>query len=100
MPVTINHRDPGDVDEYGDHPPAVLSTTEHKGYLAQNSRGEDEEVERERWSLYLRPDAELDANDEVIAHGMNLELLGNPWLVVDPVTGYPTHIEATVQRRQ
>lgn len=100
MPVTINHRDTSDADEYGDLTLTVDSSTDHLGYLAQNNRGETDQIEHERWSLYLRPDAVIDANDEVIAAGMTLEVRGNPWVVIDPVTAEPTHIEATVQRRQ
>lgn len=98
-PVTVNHRDP-DIppDEYGDHPITTVTTSDHLGYLAQNTRGEDEQIEHERWSLYLRPDVDIDANDEVIAAGMTLEVHGNPWVVIDPVTAEPTHIEATVRR--
>lgn len=99
-PVTINHRDPGMVDEYGDHPLALVTSTDTKGYLWQSTRGEEDQIEHERWQLALKPDVDLDANDEVLVAGMTMEVLGNPWVVIDPVTTHATHIEATVLRRR
>jgi hypothetical protein len=31
---------------------------------------------------------------------MVLQVIGNPWTVTDPVTGWSTHIEATAVRRR
>jgi hypothetical protein len=99
VPCTVHHADPGVVDEYGDHPLADVTTSEERCYVAQNTRGETDEVEHERWSIYFLPTTEVDANDTVDAHGMTLQILGNPWVVIDPVTGGLTHIEATAVRR-
>lgn len=100
VPCTVHHSDPGDVDPYGDHPIAVQTDSEVRCYLAQSSRAEDVDVEVERWLLYFLPDTVIDANDSVDVHGMTLQLLGNPWVVIDPVTGWLTHIEATAVRRR
>jgi hypothetical protein len=99
VPCVIHHSDPGPVDEYGDHPISVVTDTTERCYVAQQARGEADEVEHERWTIYLLPGVLIDANDSVTAHGMTLEVFGNPWVVIDPVTGYETHIEATALRR-
>jgi hypothetical protein len=99
IPCVIHHSDPGDVDDYGDHPVSVVSDTSERCYIAQQARGETDEIETERWTMYFMPGVLIDANDSVTVHGMNLQVLGNPWMVTDPVTGYETHIEATLQRR-
>lgn len=97
---TVKHSEPGDVDEYGDHPVAVLTETTERCYIAQSSRAEEGDVEVERWRLYFLPHVQVDANDAVDVDGMVLEVLGNPWNVIDPVTGWRTHIEATAVRRR
>jgi hypothetical protein len=100
VPCVVDHTDPGPVDEYGDHPPATLTTTNERCWLAQTLRGEEESVvETERWNLYLPPEVVVDANDVVHIAGDAYQVLGNPWRVVDPLTTWPTHIEATVIRR-
>lgn len=98
-PCVIHHSDPGVVDEYGDHPISVVTDSTERCYLAQQARGEADEIEQERWTLYVLPGVLIDANDSVTVGGMDLQVLGNPWVVLDPVTGYETHIEATMQRR-
>lgn len=95
----VHHSDPGVVDEYGDHPIAEDTVSTERCYLAQSNRGETDEIERERWQMYFLPDTAVDANDAITVQGMVMQVVGNPWVVHDPVTGYPTHIEATVQRR-
>lgn len=97
---TVHHSDPGVVDEYGDHPVAVIDSTEERCYLTQSTRAEADEVETERWHLYFLPDVLIDGNDSVDVDGMVLEVIGNPWVVIDPVTGFRTHIEATAVRRR
>lgn len=96
----IRHRDHGAADDYGDHPVTTVTITNERCYVAQNSRGEDDYVERERWSYYTRPEAVLDANDEVVVQGATYEVIGAPWRVVDPVTARPTHLEALLERRR
>jgi hypothetical protein len=100
LPCQVNHSDPGAVDEYGDHPIVALTTTDERCYLAQSSRTETGEVEGERWQMYFLPSTTLDANDTVTVQGMDMQVVGNPWIVYDPVTLYPTHVEATVLRRR
>lgn len=100
IPSVIRHRDPGPADDYGDHPLATVTETAERCYLAQNSRGEDDYVERERWSYFVRPDAAIDANDEVVVAGARYEVIGSPWRVIDPVTARATHIEALLERRR
>jgi hypothetical protein len=99
MDCVIHHSDPGATDEYGDHPVSVVTDSNERCYLVQSARGETDEVEHERWLMYFLPGTLIDANDSVTVAGMDVQVLGNPWMVVDPVTGYETHIEATVQRR-
>jgi hypothetical protein len=98
-PCTVHHSDPGAVDEYGDHPIAVITDTTERCYLTQSVRGETDEIEHERWLMYFLPTTTVDANDSVTVGSLVLQVLGNPWVVIDPVTGYETHIEATLQRR-
>lgn len=100
VPCEIRHGDPGPVDDYGDHPPATVTTTAERCYLTQHSRGETGPVERERWGLFLRPDVAIDANDIVEVEGGEYQVIGNPWVVIDPATRRRTHIEATLERRR
>jgi len=99
MPCTIRHSDPGAADEYGDHPVSMVTETTERCYVAQSNRGEADEIEHERWQIYFLPYVLIDANDSVVVDGMTFEVLGNPWAVTDPVTGWRTHIEATAVRR-
>jgi hypothetical protein len=99
MACTVRHSDPGDVDEYGDHPVGVITETTERCYIAQSTRGENDDIETERWQVYFLPYVLVDANDSVFVDGMEMQILGNPWLVCDPVTGWRTHIEATAVRR-
>jgi len=98
--ATVNHAEPGTVDEYGDHPVATIDSSEERCYLTQSIRAEEGEVETERWHLYFLPSTQIDANDTVEVDGMVLEVIGMPWVVIDPVTGFRTHIEATAVRRR
>jgi hypothetical protein len=100
LPCTIRHSDPGAMDEFGDHPVTVVTETTERCYLTQTRRAEENEVEVERWQLYFLPYVLIDANDVVVVSGMEFEMFGNPWTVTDPVTGFPTHIEATAVRRR
>lgn len=96
----VHHGTVGAADIYGDPPIAYDTTTDERCYLAQQSRAEDDGVEVERWSVYFLPSTDVDANDMVDVTGMRLQLLGSPWRVIDPVTGWETHIEATAVRRR
>lgn len=100
MPCVVHHQDPGAADVYGDHPLTEQSSTQERCYFAQATRTDEDQIEAERWLLYLLPSVAIDANDEVTVVGMRLAVWGNPWRVVDPVTGYETHIEATLVRRR
>ena len=100
IPCQVHHSDPGVVDEYGDHPIAVETTTDAVCYMWQSTRGEADEVEHERWQIVFKPGTEVDANDSVTVRGVLFQVHGNPWPVVHPVTGFETHIEATVRRHQ
>lgn len=99
VPCTIDHSEPGAPDEYGNHPPATITTTNELCWLAQSSRGEEEIVEFERWNIYLPPTVVLDANDIIHVGTATYYVQGNPWKVIDPLTTATTHIEATVVRR-
>jgi hypothetical protein len=99
MPCVIHHSDPGAVDEYGDHPVSVVTDSTERCYLTQSTRTEADGIEVERWQIYFLPSTLVDANDSISMAGMNLQMSGNPWMVVDPVTGYESHIEATMVRR-
>lgn len=97
---TVHHSDPGVVDEYGDHPVTVIDSTTERCYLTQSRRAEEDTIEVERWNLYFLPSTAIDANDAVDVDGISLQVYGEPWIVSDPVTGWPTHIEATAVRRR
>jgi hypothetical protein len=99
IPCSVEHTDPGVADEYGDHPPAVTSSSAARCWIAQSTRGEDEGVEFERWNIYFPPETTVDANDSIIVYGVTYYVLGNPWVVLDPLTATPSHIEATAMRR-
>lgn len=98
-PCVVHHSDPGTMDDYGDRPIATETSTDEVCYLWQSTRGETEEIEHERWQIAFKPNVALDANDSIDTRGMSLQVLGNPWVVIDPVTGWETHIEATVRRQ-
>ena len=99
IPCEVDHQDAGPADEYGDHPPAVTTTTTETCWLAQSTRGEDAAIEFDRWNIYLPPEVALDANDSVRVGGQQFYVRGAPWQVYDPLTATPTHIEATLVRR-
>lgn len=99
LACTLNHADPGAVDDYGDHPSTTVDSTTERCYLTQSRRAEEDEIEVERWQIYFLPTTNVDANDTVDVGGMHFEFYGSPWIVIDPVTGRPTHIEATMVRR-
>lgn len=99
IPCVVDHCDPGPVDEYGNHPNSVVTSTDERCWLAQSARGEEDFVETERWNIYLPPTVTLDANDVIHVMGGDFYVLGAPWKVLDPLTTMPTHIEATVIRR-
>jgi hypothetical protein len=99
IPCQVDHTEPGPADAYGDHPPAVISSTNEHCWLAQSTRGEENQVEWERWNIYFPPTVVLDANDAVHIYGVTYYVLGNPWTVHDPLTVRPSHIEAMVIRR-
>lgn len=88
------------MDEYGDHPVTVTDSTTERCYLTQSRRAEEDTIEVERWNLYFLPSTDIDANDAVDVDGLYLQVYGAPWTVYDPVTGWPTHIEATAVRRR
>lgn len=98
IPADVHHSDPGTVDEYGDHPVAAVTTTTEMCWLWQTTRGETDEIEHERWSIAFKPTVALDANDSVTVQGGQFQVHGNPWLATDPLTGWHTHIEATLRR--
>lgn len=101
---TVDHRDPGPEDPYGDHPLEAVTSTDYPCWFGQSTRTEEivgtSAIERERWNLYLPPDAVIDANDTVWLDGAPYEVNGNPWQVRDPVTAAASHIEATLERRR
>lgn len=96
---TLHHADPGAMDEYGDHPVETITTTTERSYWAQSTASEIDAIERERWQVYFLPSTVIDANDSLEYRGNEFFVYGAPWVVVDPVTGYDTHIEAVVVRR-
>lgn len=99
LPCTVRHGEPGDVDVYGDRPIDTVTETEELCWYGQVIRGETDGVERERWSLYLRPHVEIDANDAVIIGEDEYQVTGHPWRVIHPLTRRASHIEATIERR-
>jgi hypothetical protein len=99
IPCEVGHQEPGTADEYGNHPMGPTTTSIETCWLAQSTRGEDDLIEFERWNIYLPPEVTLDANDAVRVEGVQFYVRGAPWRVRDPLTGAPTHIEATLMRR-
>jgi hypothetical protein len=99
VPCVVRHSDPGAADEYGDHPVEMVTETNERCHFQQGTAGEADAIEHERWNIYFRPNVDIDANDQVVVAGMTLEVEGNPWRVVDPLTTWETHIEAKAIRR-
>lgn len=98
VPCVVHHTDPGAVDEYGDHPLSILSSTDELCALQQSTTGEQAGIETEKWALFFKPGVDIDANDSVDVQNMTFQVLGNPWVVTDPLTGWATHIQAQGQR--
>jgi hypothetical protein len=99
--VTHVERDAEAVDEYGNPLDAEEpETTTTRCYLAQSMRAEVglAPVEKDRWTLYLPADVEIDADDSVACNGRDYQVIGDPWVVISPVTGASDHIEATLER--
>lgn len=88
-------------DEYGNITTDATTTTS-RCYLAQQSRTENnlDNIERERWAGYFPATDLIDANDAVTVGGDEYQVVGQPWAVVDPVTGTVDHLEATLELRR
>jgi hypothetical protein len=103
MRCRIDHvESAGEPDEYGNPTNVVTTASWSRCYLAQNSRTElgDGVIDRDRWALGLPPGVLVDSNDTVTVDGVAYEVRGDPWKVIEPVTGRVSHIEATLQRTQ
>lgn len=99
--VTHVERDPDAVDEYGNPADTTTpTTTATRCYLAQSMRAEVglALVEKDRWQLFVPPDVAIDADDTVVCAGRDFQVVGDPWVVISPVTGTSSHIEATLER--
>lgn len=102
-PATVHHveQDSPARDEYGNIVTSATTSTT-RCYMAQQSRTEVglDNIERERWATYFPADTALDANDRVVVEAGEYEVIGQPWPVVHPATGFVDHLEATLERRR
>lgn len=98
--ATIEHRSDGPPDAYGT-PTDAYTTIDVLCEFQQRSRNESvgmAEVGVEQWLLVLPPGTQLTTFDRVTIDGLPYEVDGPPWAVRHPITGEPSHVEATVKR--
>lgn len=98
LPCVVHHQVPGPADEYGN--PTLVSTASHsRCWVAQQSRTDlDTGIEVEKWVGYFPPALPLDGDDTVEVQGGTYQVVSTPWVVTDPITKRPSHIEATLDR--
>ncbi len=100
-PITITRRLPSaDVDSYGDEV-SDEETEATVGELQQRSRTENPaqgEVSSTDWLLVLPAGTDLRTGDMVTVDGIDYEAVGDSWSARNPLTGHPSHVEATVRR--
>jgi hypothetical protein len=99
IPCTVHSKTAGGTDAYGNPTYADLpvSTTCWLDQLSRAEKGVDE-VDIEKYRLYLRAGVSISDRDVVEAVGHLFEVEGPPWQVVDPRSGSVHHIEATLRR--
>lgn len=87
-------------DELGD--PTVTTTTAtvdcwlHQ--VARSEHGDNNNVQDQRWALYVPAGTVLNGADRVTVEGATYEVDGPPWPAHNPRLRRVTHIEATLRR--
>lgn len=101
LPCTITRvTADGPPDDHG-NPTETFTTTNTKCWLYQDRRSENErqgDQQIEGFVLVLALGTQIDGNDRVTVQGKDFEVTGPPWNAVNPRTGKPTHVEATLDR--
>jgi hypothetical protein len=103
VPCVIHHTVASSRDEYGNET-TTETTSDERCWLAQSTRSEpgvdNVLLEAERWVIYLPGEVVVDANDRIEIGADVFEVIGPPWTVIEPLTGWVDHIEATAERRR
>lgn len=88
-------------DEYGDPTATTVTATKVDCWLHQVARtehGDNNNVQDQRWALYVPPGTILNGSDRVTVEGVTYEVEGPPWPAHNPRLRRVTHIEATLRR--
>ncbi len=88
--VTIQRRDGGAKDKYGNEIPYTSSTVTVQGHIEQTSEQEitlDRETYISEWRIFLPAGTEIDGKDRVIVDGQTFEIIGPPAHPWRPGTG-------------
>lgn len=104
LSVTITRRGPsGTVDEYGNPTTTTTTAGPYAGNAWQASATErttDANTQAEEWRVVLEVAAagQVDGADALTFGGKTFEVLGTPWLAVNPRTNEPSHLEMAARR--
>lgn len=100
-PCTIiaRHQDETEWDDYGDEEVverrrASVCEVQQRSRIEPRDMGETSVTE---WDMFFRAGETLDTGDAVEVGGAVYEVVGDPWIVRNPVTGKVSHVEATAR---
>lgn len=98
LPCLIVNRTSDGLDEFGNDVSSE-ATVETVCELQQRQRGEDgEELATGSFLLVVPSGTVLGSADSVVVEDVEYEVSGEPWIVRNPRTHLPSHVEATVVR--
>ena len=89
----------GEADDF-DNRQTTTGTTTTRGALQQQRRdepGDQGEVSRTDWILFLPAGTTLDGSDEILVDEQTFEVVGDPEHVFDEFTGREHHVEASLR---
>ena len=96
----VREYESGEADDYGNMVPA-RTLVQTVGELQQRGRdepGDQGEMSRTDWLLFLPAETVIDTADRVIVDGAGFEVVGDPWHVRNPRLAALSHVEATLRR--
>ena len=103
LTATVTHVAADGADDVFGDATTTTTTSDFACWLTQSNRNEDTAntaQTSEQWTLYLGAEAfgQVDAADKVTVDGRVYEVHGPPWEAVNPRTGQPAYMIATLKR--
>lgn len=102
LPCLIVNRTSDGLDDFGNDVSSeatVETVCELQQRQRERQRGEDgEELATGSFLLVVPSGTVLGSADSVVVEGVEYEVSGEPWIVRNPRTHLPSHVEATVVR--